>query len=378
MSVAAKPRLPIIGHRARWQALARAFENGAIPQTLLISGAPQVGKWTLARHFAQLLLCPSQVRDEESTLSPCGVCRACHQVEIGTFPDFAVFRPLVSSSEDEREWVAAPEMMQGSIVSVHQARKFAGEAMKKPLSGPRKVMILVQADRMNDEAQNCLLKTFEEPIPGLCIILLCDNADELKATIRSRCWHLPLGLSSDEDIASWLRDDPDFAAQGAEHIPLAVRAAGGRPGTAWREMRRLASAPESTLAPRFSQASELVKRIEQSQPVAALALTEEALKLSKQWWDEDLAASGEKSESKKADAKITRSAVARLLDELAVVYRARWQDSLHQESTLRAQAWAAGLDQIAKTRHYILRNANTNLALDVLFGRLIATHRIAP
>jgi hypothetical protein len=364
----------LVGHQARWHALARAFENGAIPQTLLISGAPQVGKWTLARRFAQLLLCASPVRSSESTLEPCGECRPCHQVEIETFPDFAVFRPLISSTEDERDWVVAPEMMQGSILSVHQARKFAGEAMKKPLAGPRKVMVLMQADRMNDEAQNCLLKTFEEPIPGLCILLLCDNADELKATIRSRCWHLPLGLAGDKEISAWLHSQPDFADANAEEVELAVRAAGGRPGAAWRELKRLASAAESTSSSRFAQAVQLVEKISRARPVAALGLTEESLKLSKQWWDEDLAASGEKAESKKADAKVTRSAVARFLDELGAVYRVRWQEALALESTLPSQSYAHGLDQIAKTRHYILRNANTNLALDVMFGRLIAGH----
>jgi DNA polymerase-3 subunit delta' len=361
----------LIGHEKRFAALARAFAKGRVPQTLLVSGPPHVGKWTFVQRYAQLLLCAAPVEDGSGVLAPCGTCTACHQVEIETYPDFQVFRPHVSSAEDERDWVVAPAMMQGSILSIHVARKFAGEAMKRPLNGLRKVMVLVQADRMNDEAQNCLLKTFEEPIQGLSIFLICDNADSLRATIRSRCWHLPLGLASDGAIADWLRASTPATP---EQIEAAVRVAEGRPGAARREIERLQQSDE-TSTPRFAQAEALVERIRRAHPVAALGLTEEALRLAKAWWDEDLRAGHEKSDAKKADAKVLRSAAARFLDELSVVYHARWQEELRISHSALCSAWGDGLDQIRKTRQYILRNANTNLALDVLFGRLIAAQR---
>jgi DNA polymerase III delta prime subunit len=362
---------PLVGHDARFAALARAFANGRVPQTLLVSGPPHVGKWTFVQRYAQLLLCTAPTADADGVLAPCSVCTACHQVAIETYPDFRVFRPHVSSAEDERDWVVAPTMMQGSILSIHSARKFASEAMKRPLNGQRKVMVMVQADRMTDEAQNCLLKTFEEPIPGLSIFLLCDNADALRATIRSRCWHLPLGLASADAIAQWLETStPATAVQ----IAAAVRVAAGRPGAALREIERLSHSDEAS-TPRYAQAEALVERILRAQPVAALGLTEEALRLAKAWWEEDLRISGEKGDFKKADAKVTRSAAARFLDELAVVYHARWQQAVGVAHSPHGVAWGVGLDQIRKTRQYILRNANTNLALDVLFGRLIAAQQ---
>jgi hypothetical protein len=73
--------------------------------------------------------------------------------------------------------------------------------------------------------------------------------------------------------------------------------------------------------------------------------------------------------------------VVRFLDELSIVYQARWEQALRQSTPAGAAGsgsaapWSDGLDQIRKTRHYILRNANTNLALDVLFGRLISAQR---
>ena len=362
----------LIGHEARWAALARAFAKGEIPQTILLSGPPHIGKWTLARQYAQLLLCPNPI-EENGLPAPCGTCRVCHQVEIETFPDFKVYRPLVSSADDERDWVIAPKTMSGSLISIGVARRFGDEAMRKPLAGPRKVMMIVQADRMNDEAQNALLKTFEEPVAGLSIFLLCDNADELKATIRSRCWHVPLGLSSDVQIAAWLGGStPSTGAQ----VKAAVLAANGRPGLAKLEIERLQNISQNdaenegeSRIPRFTQAEQIVARLSKSRAVGALALTEEALRLAKIWWDEDQ--SGQAKANKKGDAKIARSSVARFLDELSNVYRARWAQSVRNRA-LDAARWSDGLDQIRKTRHYILHNANTNLALDVLFGRLIA------
>lgn len=365
----------LIGHQKRWAALARAFHKGSVPQTLLISGPAHVGKSTLARRFAQLLLCPdTQTVDELPT--PCGHCRVCHQVEIETFPDFRIYRPIVSSAKEERDWVIAPEAMEGSLITVEVARKFGDEAMRKPMIGPRKVMQMQGSERMNIEAQNALLKTFEEPVRGLSIVLLCDNPDEMLPTVRSRCWHLPLGLATDSEIADWLRREYSEAPQ--QLVQEAVRVAAGRPGAAWRELRRLTgSEGEEPALPRFAQTRDMVQRLLQAQPVGALALTEEAQRLAKAWWDEDLA--GENTDLKKGDAKATRSALARFLDELANAYRARWTEQIRGSgnSSANLEAWAQGLDLIRKTRHYILRNANASLALDVMFGGLIALHRPA-
>lgn len=381
---------PLIGHQKRWAALARAFAKGGVPQSLLVSGSPQVGKETLVRRYAQLLLCPNDSIDSDGLPAPCGHCRVCHQVEIETFPDYRVFRPLVSSARDEKDWIIAPDVLEGSILTVDVARRFGDEAMRRPLSGQRKVMVIVQSERMNIEAQNALLKTFEEPVPGLTIILLADNPSRLLPTVLSRCWHLPLGLVPDVEIEAWLR--AEFPQAPSNIWGEVLRIAGGRPGAARREMRRLlAQEAEDMPLPRLAEVEKIVERIQRAQPVGALGLTEEALRLARNWWAEDQSAAratqqggkSSKSEGKKLDGKELRSATARFLDELSTVYRLCWTRSLghgegREEPSVRPVApevWAGGLDQVRRTRHYILRNANTNLALDVLFGQLITAQR---
>jgi DNA polymerase III delta prime subunit len=371
----------IIGHEKKWRALSRAFSRGITPQTLLISGPARVGKSTLITRYAQLLLC-QDVAEVGGVAQPCGVCRICRQVESETFPDFRVTRPAVMSAEKENDRIVAPEEMESSIINKAQAREFGAEAMMRPQVGARKVMLIQQADHMENDAQSVLLKTWEEPINGLTIILLVENPDKLLPTVRSRCWHLRLGLAPAADIEAWLQTRASTRGLNVspEVVRDAVLLAAGRPGAAWREIERAHRAAlegEAALATRFAQTSALVERMRRSQSFASLSFTEAAQSLAQKWWDEDRALDAEaargsgKNDAKKSANKETRSALARFLDELSGVYRARWLESLRAASTREeTQAWARGLDLIRKTRHYILRNANAALALDVMFASL--------
>lgn len=348
---------PFVGHQSRWNALARAFAKDKIPQTLLISGPPNVGKSTFVLRYAQLLLCPNLETDANGLPYPCGVCKTCHQVEIGVFSDYRVFRPIISKGEP----TTAPETLDSSLISVEGARDFVEEATRKPLNGPRKVLWMHQFERCQEEGQNAMLKTLEEPPSGTFMVLTTENAKNLRETILSRCWHLPFPPVHDDEIEAWLRGE--FEDVTTEEMNEALRAAAGRPGAAWRELKRLQES-EGTGRSRFAVASEMLKRLDHAGPVAALGLTEDALKWATTWWEED---AGEGVDLKKLGAKGPRTAAARFLDELMLAGRALWMSNLES-----SEVGAARLDQMRKTRHYILRNANRQLALDVMFGRLIA------
>ena len=360
--------MELIGHELRWQALARAYARGKLPNTLLISGPPHVGKTTLLTRYAQLLLCAEVTEDREGFPAPCGQCRTCRQVASGAAMDFRVFRPLVASA-DEKDWVYAPEGLDSSIITIGVARRFAEQAGLKPFGGARKVLVLTQIDRMNDEAQNALLKTFEEPAPSTFLVFTTDNAARLKPTVLSRCWHLPLVPVASRRIETWLR--AGFPGADHEHLAAAVLAAHGCPGVAWNALSQVAG-PEAGGAaeehlPRFKVTAGMLAKLDSVGPVGALALTEEAIKWGRAWWEED---AGEAGDLKKHAAKVNRAQIAHFLDELALAARIRWVESLDHPQT--AASWAARLDLMRKTRQYILRNANPNLALDVMFGRLIA------
>ena len=347
----------IVGHEPRWNALARAFTKGIVPQTLLISGPPHVGKTMFVMRYAQLLLCSDLQSDDAGLPAPCSVCRACHQVEIGSFPDYRVYRPWISKSEP----TDAPEALDSSAILVETARRFNEEAALKPIAGARKVLVMHQFERAGDEAQNAMLKTLEEPPASTSLVLTCENPRRLRETILSRCWHLQLVPAPLGEIGAWLQFQFPDAKSG--DIEVALRACLGRPGAAWRELKRLQSA-EPGEGSRFQVASKMLERMDASSAVGALGLTEESLAWAKKWWDED---AGETVDPKKLGAKGNRAAAARFIDELMIAARARWMsDPAH------FARGAARLDAMRATRGYILRNANLNLALDVMWGRLIA------
>ena len=367
---------PIIGHDARWAALARAFERDCVPQTLLVSGPSHVGKTTFARRFAQLLLCAQPQRDSVGLLAPCLSCVNCHQVEIEVFPDLHILRPFVNtvkSVDDLDKGIVAPEGLDSSGIFLPQARKFRDEAAYRPTVGARKVLMMYEADHMEPSSQDALLKTFEEPVRGLTIILLSQTPQALKSTVLSRCAQLPLSLVPDGKIAAWL--ETSFPSD--PFISEAVRVAAGRPGLAQRAIARLRAARErgESAVSRFAVASQWIRRIETAPPFGALALAEEAVRVGAEWGKEDgttLADDVERNakDAEKADKAMARTYLARFLDELSGAMKARWKEDI--ASGRDASRWAAGLDLTRKTRHYILSNANQQLALDVLFSRLIA------
>ena len=348
---------PLIGHQARWSAIARAFAKGVVPQTLLITGPPNVGKTTFVTRYAQMLLCADLQSDAQGLPAPCGVCKPCHQVEVGTFPDYRFFRPVISSAEK----TTAPEFLDSSVILGEMAHAFNHGAELKPVVGARKVLVMHQFDRANDTAQNRMLKTLEEPPASTSLVLTSENSRSLRETILSRCWHLQLVPAPLSEIGAWLQ--VQFPDASAGQIEIALSACLGRPGAAWRELERLRNATGEN-GSRFQIASEMLGRLDAATPVAALGFSAEAIKWADLWWDED---AGEEADAKKLASKGKRAAAARFLDELMVAARARWMS----DPQSYAQG-AARLDQMRKAREYILRNANLQLALDVMFGRLIA------
>ena len=349
---------PLIGHQARWSALARAFAKGIVPQTLLVTGPPNVGKTTFVTRYAQLLLCANLQTDADGLPAPCGVCKPCHQVAIGTFPDYRFIRPWIGATEKSD----APEALDSSVIPIEVARLFNHEAELKPVVGARKVLVMHQFERANDSAQNAMLKTLEEPPASTSLVLTSENPRRLRETILSRCWHLQLVPAPLSEIETWLQSQ--FPDASVEQLDIALRASLGRPGAAWRELERLAGASDEN-GSRFQIASEMLGRLDAATPVGALGFTAEAIKWADLWWDED---AGDEADAKKLASKGKRAAAARFLDELMIAARARWMN----DPNSYAQG-AARIDQMRRAREYILRNANLQLALDVMFGRLIAT-----
>ncbi|MGE5329359.1 MAG: DNA polymerase III subunit delta' [Deltaproteobacteria bacterium] len=157
------------------------IQSGKLSHAYMFEGADGMGKSTLARIFAQAALC----RNFEK--APCGECSSCTKLSNSNHPDFYTISP------------------KGLSIGVDEVRKLQENIIIKPIESEKKVYIIEQADKMTEQAQNCLLKTLEEP-PGDSLLILCvqSTANMLK-TIKSRCVSLKFDIYKDEEIKAVLR-----------------------------------------------------------------------------------------------------------------------------------------------------------------------------
>jgi DNA polymerase-3 subunit delta' len=142
--------------------LLRAVATGRLAHACLFDGPDSVGKRSAAVALAFALCCP------EAPGQGCGTCDTCHRIATGQHPDVLSFAPAT------QQYI------------IDQAREIVAIASTRPHEAPARILILDQADRLNPNSANCLLKTLEEPLPGNHLILVTSAPDRLLPTIRSR------------------------------------------------------------------------------------------------------------------------------------------------------------------------------------------------
>ncbi len=172
------------------QPAAARLLSGPVPHALLITGMPGVGKRSLAWLITRTLLCTGERK-------PCGVCPACIQLEAGSNPDVIILRPGEHISQKARDGSKGI-----SVDDIREAVRLAGE---HAYGAGNRVFLIEQAEAMNDSAQNALLKTLEEPQPGVVFLLLTDMPGMLLTTIRSRCREVQLHLWPDRKVLAVLK-----------------------------------------------------------------------------------------------------------------------------------------------------------------------------
>jgi len=177
----------IIGEDAAVAALRGFLAAGRLPHALLLAGPEGVGRRTTAEALAAVLLCPCA---DPAAGRACGGCDDCRHLAAGTHPDLHVIYKELGRYHDDPD-VRNRTMQQLGIDVIRQF--LITPAHRASSRGRGKVFIVREAERMSPAAQNALLKTLEEPPPGVTLMLLCERAEQMLPTTRSRCAPLRFG-----------------------------------------------------------------------------------------------------------------------------------------------------------------------------------------
>lgn len=151
-----------------------SIKSKTFPHAVILEGATIETRLSAAKEIACALVCT----DEEK---PCGICRACKKAKSGNHPDIYVFQKDDSAA----------------AIKVDDVRLIREKAQLLPNDGDKSIFIISEAQFMNPQAQNALLKIFEEPAPHVCFILTCPSRTSFLDTITSRASAFMLSQESD-------------------------------------------------------------------------------------------------------------------------------------------------------------------------------------
>ena len=202
----------LIGNNRIKETLKRLIENGRVPHSLLFAGAEGVGKRLFALELAKAAVCQNPKNGED-----CDVCSSCRRAEIFDFPktDERDAHKKVIFSEHADVGTVIPY---NRNILVDAIRNLEAEANFRPFVAKARFFIINNADKMNDEAANALLKTLEEPPATSHIFLITSRPDALLPTIRSRCQMLRFAPIQSKEIENFLLATKQFSPDDAELV----------------------------------------------------------------------------------------------------------------------------------------------------------------
>lgn len=192
----------LIGHGEVTELLNRELKEPS--HAYLFTGPAGVGKATVAREFARLLLCP----EAGDHALPCSSCR---RVGSGNHPDLVVVEPEGRAS-----------------LGVDTARSMVTQAVLSPVESHRRVFLVDDAGLMTEQAANAMLKTLEEPTAVVTFLIVSESDDDFPPTVASRCRVIRFGRVPEAELTEALTE----RGMEAEEARVLAMVSGGRPGLA--------------------------------------------------------------------------------------------------------------------------------------------------
>lgn len=179
----------IIGQNDIKKHFITAVRNGHISHAYILNGEDGMGKMALSEAFASYVFCQNKKENDS-----CGECVMCRKIDHKNHPD------IIYVTHEK------------TIISVSDIREQINDNIDiKPYEGEKKIYIVDDAELMNEEAENALLKTIENPPEYAIILLLTANADKFLPTILSRCVRLNLKPLPEKTIERYLMKKYEIA-----------------------------------------------------------------------------------------------------------------------------------------------------------------------
>ncbi|MDH5232045.1 MAG: DNA polymerase III subunit delta' [Gammaproteobacteria bacterium] len=172
--------------QAQWNQLSTAYSQECLPHGLLFCGSRGVGKKGFAFALAQMVLCEHSMESSQA----CGQCKSCQLFTAHNHPDLKLTEP-----DDEHK-----------PIKVNQVREIIDFMNLMPHTSSHRVVIIDQAQQLNHNAANSLLKSLEEPPANSLLILITHRPSALLGTIRSRCRQVLFPAVETALASSWLAD----------------------------------------------------------------------------------------------------------------------------------------------------------------------------
>lgn len=169
----------IVGNNKIKDFLNQSIDEKHVSHSYLFVGIDGIGKTLFAREFAKKILCLNGKGDS---------CESCIKWDSNNHPDFLQIEP------------------ENNTIKIEQIRNMQEEISVKPIASNKKVFLIVNSDCMTKEAQNCLLKTLEEPPEYATIILTTSNESKLLNTIKSRCMKIPFQKIEENELEEYAKN----------------------------------------------------------------------------------------------------------------------------------------------------------------------------
>ncbi len=211
---------PVWGHTAAIETLQDAVVNERVRHAYLLGGPSGAGKRTLANAFIAALCCQAP----PSPGLACSICLSCRKIARGVHPDVQTFGLASQAAMSEKAGT------KNTTLTIETVRELSSGTALHPTEGRWKVIVIEDAETLQEVAQEALLKTLEEPPRFVVILMLCNDPELLLPTIRSRCQTIELRRVPRVLVVESLL----AAGVAAERADEIASVAGGLPGLAHR------------------------------------------------------------------------------------------------------------------------------------------------